>query len=311
HCEFRIVPRADPFIPVNPAEFVDALHSTDQKPLEMEFQRDPQVKVNVESVVMCREGTSRGPASDSMEGGAFDLDIVALGEGVADAPNDPRPGLKSLHHATGVDEVDVPHPLAEFRVGEAMMLLGGRVERFSEKVEPFGEDGNFASVRDAKFAVDSDQVSHVEQLDQAPVLSDLLLADHNLNGAARVLEVNKMELPLVAVQHNPTRHSHGGSDQFSWALVRLPLSEIESFRRVGKVRKGDLGSGGRLVNHLAQPTADGCDRCPAIESPSPWVDTELYQCLELVAPRHQRVGAVASSRVRERHSRSIHGGFAG
>lgn len=52
HCELRIVPRTDPFVSVDAADFVDSLDTANHQSLEVQLQRDPQEQLHVESVVM-------------------------------------------------------------------------------------------------------------------------------------------------------------------------------------------------------------------------------------------------------------------
>ena len=74
HRELGIVPRADPFVAIDAAEFVDPLHAADEQPLQMQFQRDPQIQLHIERVVMRHERPGRGAAGDRVQRRAFDLD---------------------------------------------------------------------------------------------------------------------------------------------------------------------------------------------------------------------------------------------
>ena len=68
---------ADAFVAIDAAELVDPLDAADHQPLEVQLQRDPQVEVDVERVVMRFERPGGGPAGDRMERGPFDFDEAA------------------------------------------------------------------------------------------------------------------------------------------------------------------------------------------------------------------------------------------
>ena len=112
-------------------------------------------------------------------------------------------------------EVDVPLPRPLFDVGQAVPLLGGREQALAQEGQLGGEDGQLASLGQTQAAIDTDDVAHVEFADELPVfLADLVLAQHHLNRAGPVTDLKKRDLPLTALEHDPTGDSDLGSVRF-------------------------------------------------------------------------------------------------
>ena len=80
HRELWIVSRADPFVAIDASQFVDAFHAADQQSLQMQFKRDPHEQIDVQGIVMRDKGSSRRPAGDRMQCGAFDFAKLLLGQ---------------------------------------------------------------------------------------------------------------------------------------------------------------------------------------------------------------------------------------
>ncbi len=64
----------DAFVAIDAAQLVDPLHAADQQPLQVQLQGDPQVKVDVQGVVVRDERPGGGPAGDRVQRRPFDLD---------------------------------------------------------------------------------------------------------------------------------------------------------------------------------------------------------------------------------------------
>ena len=84
HGELGIVPDVDALVAKHPAEFEDALHAADDEPLEVQLERDAQVHVDVERVVVGDERTGGRAALDRAEDRALDLPVAVLVEVAAD-----------------------------------------------------------------------------------------------------------------------------------------------------------------------------------------------------------------------------------
>ena len=74
HREFGVVLLADPLVAIDAAKLVHAFDAADHQPLQMQFQRDPQVEVDVERVVVRFERPGGGAAGDRVQRRTFHFD---------------------------------------------------------------------------------------------------------------------------------------------------------------------------------------------------------------------------------------------
>ena len=162
HRELGVVPRADPFVAIDAAQLVDPLHAADEQPLEMQLQGDPQEQLDVERVVMRDERPGRRAAGDGVQRGAFDLAEALLVQRVADRLHDLGAALEPLEHALAVRQIEIPHPLPQFGVGQARVLFRRRRDALGQEVQLLGKDRQLAGLRIGELAIDADDVAEVE-----------------------------------------------------------------------------------------------------------------------------------------------------
>ena len=88
-------------------------------------------------------------------------------------------------HAFGVGQIEIPHPLPQFGIGQAVMLFRRRLNRLAEEMQLLGEDRQLARVRAAQLAVDADDDRPGRNCLASSqfCFADLLLADEQLNVA--------------------------------------------------------------------------------------------------------------------------------
>ena len=79
HREFGVVALADAFVAVHATELEHALDAADHQSLQVQFQRDPQVEVDVERVVVRFERPRSRAAGDRVQRWAFDFDKATAG----------------------------------------------------------------------------------------------------------------------------------------------------------------------------------------------------------------------------------------
>ena len=84
HRELGIVRRVDAFVAEDAPDFVDALETADDQPLQVEFRRDAHVERHVESVVMGAERTRGRAAGDVQQRRRLDFEETSR---VAEAPH--------------------------------------------------------------------------------------------------------------------------------------------------------------------------------------------------------------------------------
>ena len=248
------MPWADPLVAIDTAEFEDAFHPSHEQPLEMQLQRDPQHQRHVERVVVGLERACRRAAGALLQRRPLHLEIPAAGEHAADRLHDPAAGHEAVANPLTVDQVEVPQPLAEFGIDQPVERVRGRFQRLGQEFQPRREDGHLPGLRIAKPAVDADQVAEVEAVDHLPgVGADLLLAEHDLDPARAVGQIDEDEAAGTPQEHDAARHADGRS-----VVGRL-------------VERCSAGP------HVA-------DRHGAVEPPPPGVDAEAVKPGELVPP---------------------------
>ena len=107
----------------------------------------------------------------------------------------------------------------------------------------------------AEPAVEADEVTEVEAVDDLPgIWADLLLAEHDLDPAGAVVEIDEDEAAGAAQEHDPAGHADGGAG-------------------------GELG---RRIERGPR-AADLRDRRGAVVPLAPGVDPETAELFELVA----------------------------
>ena len=124
HRVLGAVPLIHSFIAEDPPDLVDPVEAADDQSLEVELQRDPQIQVHVERIVVGSKRPGRGPTRHRLQHGRLHL-------GKAPAPKE-RPGLfhqpaareEDLHHLGVGNQVEVALPVAELLVLQPVIFLG-------------------------------------------------------------------------------------------------------------------------------------------------------------------------------------------
>ncbi len=197
--------------------------------------------------------------------------------------HDRRAIQKSLQHAFAVDQVQVPHPLSQFRVGQAMVFLGGRLQGFAQEMQGIGEDRQLTGARAAQLAIDTNQVPQVDAVGQLPpAFAHLLLTDEQLDLTGLVAQIQEFQFARVAQQDDTAGRTHPGTGHFPFALFGQPGAEVEPR---GGFRVGELNGvpGGSLEADFRRFAANLPNRQPLVEAAPPRVDPELCDALQLVA----------------------------
>ncbi len=266
---------ADPLVAVDPTQFVHAFHSADEESLEVQFQGDPQEEGDVQGVVVGGKRPGRRSASNRVQRRAFDFDVAFAIQGAADRLEDFGAFQEAVHHAVRVDQVQVPHPLPQFRIGQPVMFFWGGQDGFGEEMESFGKNCQFAGAGVLQLAVHADDIAQVEQEGQLPILgADLVLADHDLDSAGPVLQVQKNQLPFFPLQHDAS-----GSPHLRSGLLGLSLGLVRGRRR---------------GNDFLLPLANLVDRLVIVKAATPGIDPQRFQLAQLFAAGclvHARIAA--------------------
>ena len=140
----------------------------------------------------------------------------------------------------------MPEPILD--VLHARPLVGVRLQRFSEKVDGIGEDGQLAHFGAAEGPVHSQEIAQVQCLGQRPTgLAHLLLAHEHLNSSGPIADVQEVDLALEAALDDAA-----GNSNFRW-------------RRLLRRQRPNLA-----------------DRPMAVKTSAPRIQTELFNPAQLV-----------------------------
>ena len=148
---------------------------------------------------------------------------------------------KPRQHAFAVGQVEIPHPLPQLGIGQAVMLFRRRLRAILvRKCSCSAKIVSSPVFVRLQLAVDADDVAQVEALGQCPVVADLLLADEELDLAGPVADVDELQLALVAMQHDAAGGPDLRADAFRRGLARRATCGSRSRRRRSPDRAASL-----------------------------------------------------------------------
>ncbi|KAJ6256208.1 Ubiquitin carboxyl-terminal hydrolase [Drechslerella dactyloides] len=142
--EFRVMCQVDALVSELAADFVDALETTDDQHLEVEFWGDTHEEVHVELVMVRDEWLSGGTAGDGVHHGRFDFDKFPVVEELADVCYHLGASDEGLAGTLVHDQVEVSLAVAGLLVLEAEVLGGEHVQGGREEGDLADKDGEFA-----------------------------------------------------------------------------------------------------------------------------------------------------------------------
>ena len=136
HRELGVVPRRHALVAEDPADLEHPLHAADDQPLEVQFERDAQVQLHVERVVVGDERPGVGAAGLDVQHRRLDLDEAALVQRAAEAGDDRVADLEGPPRLVVDDQVGVALAEPGVGVGQAVPLVGHRPHAPSPAVRP-------------------------------------------------------------------------------------------------------------------------------------------------------------------------------
>ncbi len=166
HRELGVVPGRDALVAEDPTDLEHALHAADDQPLEMQFERDAQVELHVERVVVRGERAGVRPAGFDVQHRGLDLDEAALVERSPEAGDDLVADLEGPLRLAVDDQVGVSLPEAGVDVGESVPLVGQRPDRLGQQLDLLGLDRQLALAGGHHGPVHTDPVAEIELLDR-------------------------------------------------------------------------------------------------------------------------------------------------
>jgi hypothetical protein len=185
--ELRRVLRRDALVAEHLAHVVDVLHPTDDAAVEKQLDRDPQVEVAVERVVVRRERPRAGAAGERLQGRRFDLDELPLSEPFANREHD-LVALDEQVARLGVGhQVELAVAVPRARVAEAVVLVRRRAQRLGQQRALDSLERELAALGHVHAPFNRDDVADVEVEDSVVgLLAERVDAQHDLDRTRQV-----------------------------------------------------------------------------------------------------------------------------
>ena len=140
HGEFRIVLGGDTLVAEVAVDLKNPVEAAHDQALQVKFRGNAQIKIDVEGVVVGNKGPRHRSARQGLHHRRLNFQVALRLQKVADGAHQLAPALKDgadvfIHH-----QVQVPLPIPDFHIGEAVPLLRQRQDRLSKKLQTLGVD---------------------------------------------------------------------------------------------------------------------------------------------------------------------------
>src|SRR5579884_110930 len=168
HGELRVVAAINALVAEVAPDFVDAINTADDEPLEIEFDGDTQVEVAIQRVVMRDKGASGCAAIEGLQDGRLDLQKTMFIEIATHGADDAAARDKDSAYLFAVgDQVKVPLALAQFSIFQTMILLRQGAQGLGEQAVVEGVQSTLARLCPEEEAADLNEVADIQQLEHA------------------------------------------------------------------------------------------------------------------------------------------------
>ena len=203
HRELGVVPGADAFVAVAAPDLVDPLEAAHEQALQVEFRRDAQVEAEVEGVVVGGERPRSGAADHRVQRRGLDLDEALRVEERPETLDDGRArgeggGRLGVRH-----RIDVPAPVAQIHVLQAVPLVRQRAERLGQEPERVQLQAELAGLGDHGSAPHLDVIGDVHVVEGRERLAHDVLLGEKLDLPAAVPQAHEGGLAEAAARHQP------------------------------------------------------------------------------------------------------------
>ena len=163
-----------------------------------------------------------------MQRGTFDFTKTLIAQRAPDRLDNPGPLQEAFQHTVGISQIDVAHPVAQLRIGQAMMLFRWWFERLAKEMKLFSENRDLACLCPPQLPIDADDVAEVKALGELPiVVTDLVLADKQLYLTRCVLDIDKPQLAGRPLEADASCGAHARARHLDLALLAEPLAEVK------------------------------------------------------------------------------------
>src|SRR5699024_9029235 len=255
HCEFRIMPCGNPFIPEYPADFVDFFKSPDNQAFQMKFNCDAHEQFHVERIVMGDERARLRPAGDCMHHWRLNFEETALVQIITHLLDDQAALDECPFGIFACNQVQITFAVTLLDIFQAVIFIRQRSDRLGQCSEFLCLHGKLSRVRLEHDTFDTYNITEVGLVPYIEsLLANLVLADIDLDLSVDVLDMGKARFAFAAFGHQPScNHCAGNIFLLSQLLFRKLVPLL--FETIGI--------------------------CRAFEFLSKWIDPEINQLLHL------------------------------
>ena len=135
HGELGVVLAREAFVAEVAADLEHLVHAADQQALEVKLQRDAQIEIAAERVVIGLERLRRRAAGNRLHHRRLDLHEAAVVEELADLADDLAALEEDFLHLRVGHQIEVALAVADLGVGQPVPLLRRRTQRLGQDDE--------------------------------------------------------------------------------------------------------------------------------------------------------------------------------
>jgi hypothetical protein len=220
--ELRVVFEADALVAEVATDLVHPLIAADQQPFQIQLERDAQVKLLLELVVVGGERPRRRAAVKRLQDGRLDFQEAVVVHEAAQGADQSRSRAEDVAHLRIDGQVGVALAVALFLVGEGaiahelpidFLLLGHRqrADGLAEQFPGADVEADLAGAGAEHLARGLHEVAQVEQLLElvVPLLTHVVAPQEELQAAGLVGHVGEDGLAHVAHAEQPAADGDG------------------------------------------------------------------------------------------------------
>ena len=244
----RVVPGRKSFVAEHPPYFEDFLHPTHHQALEVQLERDAQIEVHVQGVMVRDKWPGRSPSRERMENRRFNLDKALGLEEPAYLRDSPAARQEDLAATFVGPHVGVALAVAGIDISYATEFVTKRTARFGEQ-NPFAQaEREFTCLGAHDLPGCPDPVPQGELVELGETGCPLRACEQ-LQRTGPIGEREEGQLAHLAPQHHPPGHRDNLTGPVAGGQGRKALLKLTGRGRhletVREVLSHQNGSGGR------------------------------------------------------------------
>ena len=255
--ELRAVPGVDPLVAEVAGYFEHPLVASDHQPLEVELRRDAQAELGVQRIGVGEERAGQGPACLRLQDGGLDLHEGLRLESLAQDGKSLEADVEDPPAFLVGQQVHLALAVPGLRLAETVPPVGQRPERLGQDLQARHVHRELPPPAGHHLAGDAHPVAQIDQrLDGSRVIRQVVGLEHQLNGAAGVLDGGESQLAVTSLGHHPP----GDPRHLARSRVRLQpgVDRLQLGQRRAALEPGGIGVDAQGLQRIALGPALGC-----------------------------------------------------